>query len=450
MVANNRGFPPDAIQWHEGMLLAPQHFQQQAVRDSMHTIFHAQQASPYHYGVTELELDADRLSSGRLFVANVEAIMPDGLCVRYAADADADFGELSVDLRPHSAELGEKPGLIYLSVVKFIDGHAMVGDRARYAGYQANNIADLNSGQGELVLPKLRPQLSLHVGLPPENYVCMPIARVEVRNESFALAPYEPPRLRLNANGPSGRAVGTLLSRLRSKAQVLDDRQHNLDRAEDFEGATRARRQIELLVGSLPQVEAMLRSSRVHPFNLYVQLCSLLGPIAALVPGQVPPDLEAYSHDDIWGSYNRVLEGLDAMLSRGTQENVDEHRFHWDGGAYRLRFSEDWVNSPLLISAQLRRGVTEQQLAKWMEEALVGSESHLDNMQNRRVLGLEREWITQFEDIVPTRDTMLFQLRAVPTYLKLNEDLVIKSRDRGTGEDDPVRPSQLILYVVKG
>ena len=165
-MANNRGFPPDAIQWHEGMLLAPQHFQQQAVRDGQHAIFHAQHASPYHYGVTELELDAERLASGKLFVSRVEAILPDGLCVRYAADADAEFGELSVDLAPHAPELSEGPEIVYLAVVKFIEGHAMVGDRARYIGYQANNVADMNSGQGELVIPKLRPNLTLHVVLP--------------------------------------------------------------------------------------------------------------------------------------------------------------------------------------------------------------------------------------------------------------------------------------------
>ena len=48
---------PAAIQWHEGMLLAPQHFQQLGARQERLLHYHVETVSPFHYGVRSLRLD---------------------------------------------------------------------------------------------------------------------------------------------------------------------------------------------------------------------------------------------------------------------------------------------------------------------------------------------------------------------------------------------------------
>src|SRR5436190_1813629 len=42
---------PGAIQWHEGMLLAPQHFQWLSLRQETLLQYHASAISPFHWGV---------------------------------------------------------------------------------------------------------------------------------------------------------------------------------------------------------------------------------------------------------------------------------------------------------------------------------------------------------------------------------------------------------------
>jgi hypothetical protein len=49
--------PPDRIQWHEGMLLSPQHFQQEAARVDALVAWHTLASSPYSWGIRRLELD---------------------------------------------------------------------------------------------------------------------------------------------------------------------------------------------------------------------------------------------------------------------------------------------------------------------------------------------------------------------------------------------------------
>lgn len=73
---------PEMIQWHEGMLLAPQHFQQQALRHDQFSLYHMAMAAPFHWGLVRLNIDEAALVSGVFRVLEMEAILPDGLVVR--------------------------------------------------------------------------------------------------------------------------------------------------------------------------------------------------------------------------------------------------------------------------------------------------------------------------------------------------------------------------------
>ena len=66
---------PDLIQWHEGMLLAPQHFQQAEVRNEGLLHYHMGAAAPFHWGVRRLQIDSRALASGILNLSEIEAIL---------------------------------------------------------------------------------------------------------------------------------------------------------------------------------------------------------------------------------------------------------------------------------------------------------------------------------------------------------------------------------------
>ena len=72
---------PDAIDWHEGMLLSPQHFQLMVQRYEALLSRQISTLSPYHYGFTNLLIDRARIHEGFLQVRSLDAIMPDGLIV---------------------------------------------------------------------------------------------------------------------------------------------------------------------------------------------------------------------------------------------------------------------------------------------------------------------------------------------------------------------------------
>ena len=63
---------PGAIQWHEGMLLSPQHFQQLSLRQEELLAYHLRMFAPFHWGVTHLKHDAVMLVSGAYRITELE------------------------------------------------------------------------------------------------------------------------------------------------------------------------------------------------------------------------------------------------------------------------------------------------------------------------------------------------------------------------------------------
>ncbi|MGA0992995.1 MAG: type VI secretion system baseplate subunit TssK, partial [Burkholderiaceae bacterium] len=58
--------PTLPVQWHEGMLLSPQHFQQEAESLRSTFAFHQALAMPYGWGFETLQIDESLLPAGRV------------------------------------------------------------------------------------------------------------------------------------------------------------------------------------------------------------------------------------------------------------------------------------------------------------------------------------------------------------------------------------------------
>ena len=94
---------PPAINWHEGMLLAPQHFQQTDQRHESLTTYHVSTVSPFHWGIMDLKIDRPRLVDGNLKIMSLEAVMPDGLAVSFG---ESDSDKVSVPVCMKSGLIG--------------------------------------------------------------------------------------------------------------------------------------------------------------------------------------------------------------------------------------------------------------------------------------------------------------------------------------------------------
>ena len=95
------------IQWHEGMLLAPQHFQQESARVDALVGWQTLAGHPAAWGVRRLEVDEALLGNGLLRITAIEAILPDGMAVHYDA-AQAQGHPLELDLAPYRSTMEQQ------------------------------------------------------------------------------------------------------------------------------------------------------------------------------------------------------------------------------------------------------------------------------------------------------------------------------------------------------
>jgi type VI secretion system protein ImpJ len=438
VVATAHDVPP-AIQWHEGMLLAPQHFQLSSQRQETLLQYHAAAISPFHWGARLCRIDPVSLLDGTLRVLELEAVMPDGLIVSRLADETPD---LAVDLAPYVEEMKQRPLAVHLAVAARGRGLALA---ERFAFEESGPAVDENTGEGELPVPVLRPKLRLLLGdEPPPKYVSFPLARIAYRNEVFTRTRFEPPWLRVAPGSPLYELCLTVAARLREKAAFLADQVRSPSSSARVPQLLETKALLHGLVGELPPFEALLRTGVAHPFALYLALCSLVGHAASLGRSLMPPVLDAYDHNHLIASFEQARAAVFKAIDEGIQEAYTAYPFVYQDGAFRLPFDPDWTTRSLILGVRGPSGASEADMAAWVAASLIAARSKIPSLRDRRVAGTVRKRIEADADLVPSRGVTLYSLSADPELVTPGEELEIRNLD---DPDDRRRPEEIVLYV---
>ncbi len=437
---------PEAVQWHEGMLLSPQHFQQAGLRADMLLQFHLAQAAPFRWGLLGLQLDQARLAMGTFRVLALQAILPDGLAVTYPQD---DAPALEIDLLPMADQLRDTPAKIYLAApARRPDIVSGTGETPRFRSVVGDEVVDENTGDNPMRLPRLRPNLMLLAGdRPSAKYVAMPIAEVSFESDTLQLTQrYLPPQLAVPLDGQLGQLCLRLAQSLRQKASFLADRAMGASGAGRQASLLETRSAIHCLVGALPPFEAALNTGLAHPFALFVLAAGIAGQLAPLGTGMVPPIFERYDQDDIGASFRPLLAFVERIVEAISELHVTV-AFALDGAAFRLKLEPAWLDDgELLVGVRGRAGAGEGDVAQWMEEALIGDSEQIAPMTEARIRGAARGRVFESEglDVVPTRGTVVFRIPVDRNFIAANRLLEISNPRDASGAR---RPLEIVLYV---
>src|SRR5688572_20035886 len=281
---------PDRVQWHEGMLLAPQHFQQADLRTEGLLSYHVRLTSPYHWGVRRLRIDPGLLSSGTFRVTEIEAILPDGLLLTDPRSAEE---ELTVDLAPHAAGKPRGTLTVHLAVPALRrPGEPIAGSLPRYRSLDGSPVPDESTQEeSALAVPRIRPRATLLVAdTAPDKYSSFPLARVSFQEETFSLGEFVPPMLELGSKSEIGSTCLRMAARRRERAASRSERTQAAGAAAGDARLGEMRRKLEQLVAGVPVLEATLGvTPGPHPHQLYLAVCAVAGHLAGTQPGTIPP-----------------------------------------------------------------------------------------------------------------------------------------------------------------
>ena len=325
-------------------------------------------------------------------------------------------------------------------------GSPVRGELPRYESFETDSVADENTGEGDVAVPRLRPRLALLLSAdpPPRKYVGLPLAKVCYRNEAFTLDEFVPPALRVPLDSPLGLLGQGVARRLREKAVFLSERVRNPSVAGRAPQLLDTKAMIQSLVSALPQLEAVLGTGLAHPYALYLALLTVVGHVAGVGRALVPPALDPYDHADPWPGFMAARDFISRVIDEGIIESYTGFPFYLEGGIFSLAFDQVWRHRPLVLGVRGAAGARERDVVAWMEECLIGSQERIPSLRERRILGATRKRIDGEGDLVPATGVVLFALEAPPELVEPNKLLQIV--DVGA-TDTAQRPIEIVLYV---
>lgn len=431
------------IQWHEGMFLSPQHFQQLQRRFEGLLAEHLLLHHTYFWGVAELKFDHLTLPDGILRINTLKAIMPDGLLVNYPAEGGDK--PLQVDLTPYKAQAMQAPIRIYLCVPELNDNLSpVVGEWPRYNSVDGPQASDENLQDNVIAIPRLIPKLSLQVSdTYPARFVSFPIAEAIYQDEAFILKSFCPPMLRITPNDSFHIRASTIAQKLREKSQFLSEKwQKQIGTTLLNETAS----QLRPLINILPRMEAFLRGQSFHPHSLYNFLSDVLGDLAGMRLAQVPPLVPAYQHDNPNDSILVLFDLIESYID-SVEQSVIVIPFTRTDRLFHLKIHESYLTQEILVGLRAPANMSEDQLFDWMKDAVIACDSMVESARVRRVIGAHRQLLDQEEmaDFLTGRGTLVFKLETPSDFVKAGESLNIFN----VADDDNRRPLTVVLYLKK-
>jgi type VI secretion system protein ImpJ len=433
---------PERIVWHEGMLLAPQHFQQAEARVDALVAWYGLAVQPFGWGVRTLGIDSALLHAGIFRVLSLQAILPDGTAVSYSAD-EAGHGALELNLAPYADALASAPLNVYLTLPL---GRSLrdQGVPARFRSVASPPVEDEVSEAVATDVPRLVPNLGIAAGAVPSGlYSHLRLGTVFKDNELIKPGPELPPLLEVPKDSALWERIAGFAGQLRAKAAFLAKQTAvPSSKAEDRLAYLEHKDRLRNLLAGLPTIEAVLRTPQLHPYPLYLALCGLMGPLSMLKPGALPPVPPAYDHADPLATLSPLLDGLQDAL-REVSQDYRELKFEFRHGAFELVLQPDWLDKRLVVGL---RGQPEKDLLAWMESAIVGSQSAYASLRERRVLGAARSTIEVAEELGVRSSSgyTLFAVQTNPSLTVAGQPLIISNSAESAAAQ---RPQEVVLFV---
>lgn len=431
----------DRIQWHEGMLLSPQHFQLLSSRLDGLVAWQTLAAAPFSWGIRRFVVDTGLLPAGLLRVLELDAILPDGTVVVHAADNDL-HETLELSLAPFAERLASESLDVYLTLP--VATTSPKSAEARFRSVAGAPVEDEVSDALPADIPRLLPRLALSAGdVPSGLYVHIRLGKLHKDNEVVKLGPTLPPLLEVARDNPLWVSVAALLGQLRGKAAfVAKQTAMPSSKVDDRLAHLELKDRLRSLLAELPFCEAVMRTPHLHPLPLYWALCGLLGSLSLLRPGGLPPVPPDYDHRDPSSIFAPLLLALQEAVSDVSQD-YREYKFEFRNGAFELELRPEWIGTRLVVGA---RGQPDKDLLAWMGGAIIGSQSAYPSLRERRVLGAVRNPIDHADELgLRTGSGYLLEaIQASPSLTVAGERLIISNANESATAQ---RPQELVLFT---
>ena len=311
------------VVWSEGLFLKPHHFQQQEryLERFVETRCHSLRS--HAWGFTELEIERELLSIGKLALRRASGVFPDGTPFRMPDDYPLPPAlEINPQVRDQVVYLATS--LRAPSALDVSSGNG--GDsitRHRATEFEARDATAVSPTNALLRVAALQTQLTVGATA-ADGFARIPVAHItECRSDRHVVLDdrFMPSVLDIRAARALSAFASELLGKLHQQGEALAARVAGTDRTV----ASELSEFLMLLTINRyePLVTHLTDSGTVHPESFY-QLCvSLAGELATFATAaKRPASLPGYRHEQLRESFEPVMTELRKAISAEQQSNT--------------------------------------------------------------------------------------------------------------------------------
>lgn len=456
---------PDAVQWSEGMLLSPQHLQQNDI------YWHAQLqhrlacSNPHFWGVRHMQV---QLIKECILVNQLECVLPDGTVVCHPSNfARQPEPLLQIDVA--ACKTGEAAIRIWLVVPERASNAARQSDQdRRYNSHIGQLTADENTGLAEIKVGRLQLRYDLVMSkLPPSASAC-PLLEVERDAQGvLRISQYHPPMSCLSAS--QFLTTHGLLQLMQAKYEAWWAKAEELMRestgfSPDGKLNTEGLRNHQVarhLACGLPALAVALDAGG-HPQALYQALAQMVGQMVLFARQPLPLKMQPYQHDNclpqFQAAWRYIDETLATELERVQQDRLNVPKPLYDTQPFQahgeLGFGRQLpahLDGDLIIEVKPHQGQSLEQIGRWLNQADIASASLITQLRRQRVPGAQVRQLKPDEilrrQLPPLADLFLVQNRKVELNDCEPQDLFAANQSLFIqGKSSANMPAAIFLY----
>lgn len=308
--------------WSEGMFLRPQHFQQQQRYIERLVEGRFGPLAAFGWGLSDLRLDLDQLSAGKIAVSAASGILPDGtpfaVPVHDRPPAALDIPENSHNLLLFLALPIRREG-----VTELAHEGALTPTRQEPSDIEVRDVSTPQSSPATIRVSGL----SLRVLTSDDDrgdYSCIPFARIiESRsNRGIVLDDTFIPTVTNCHSAPQLKGYIDELGRLvRHRCEALSGRVAEAARGGSAEISDFLL--LQVVNRYLPVLSHYGRITRIHPESLYRTLLEMAGEFSTFTKADKRAEVfPEYRHEDLQASFEPVMRDLRQSLSMVLDRNA--------------------------------------------------------------------------------------------------------------------------------
>ena len=405
------------VHWKEGMLLLPQHLQQLRGLALGRAHSAAMGSGVRRFGLRHLDI---AVTAESIAVRSIDAVLPDGTIVRAPEESSVPSHAITGELARSGGRLD-----VWIGVPRAQSGVSVeASDDHPIGRYRVDVVAlrdEVNATQdSERQVEVRRLNARLFVGSEDrDGYECLRIARVSRRGdldpEPIIDPRYIPPVLDVTSHAGLAARLDEVATALREKNRSLGE--DVASRPFSFALQTGADPEsifkLSATNAHVARLEQLSRTSGVHPFDVYLELCQLAGSLAIFTPARRAPDLPVYDHEDLETSFDAAIGAAMGMLDASVRRFYELEEFSVPEGGNEpvCRLQPLWLEA----GSELYLGVQSVEHAPEDLDRIVGQQiklfGHGDDASRLAVGGIKLERQVRVPAALPdVEDVFYFRL----------------------------------------